>query len=155
MDKRKNHRREGGGSNFDGLVELLGRYSKMVQQLRAIKRLLAASHEDWPEREPAGVIAGRRVLFRLSHQDILQLVDDYAAGSTGRELAERFGIARSTVIQLLKEQGVDVRHPRMSDLDCAQAVELYQRGERQIDIAAQLGRSKSVIWHVLRRAGAL
>jgi hypothetical protein len=136
-------------------VEVLGRYSKEVQQLRATRRLLAVSEKTWPDREPLKVVAGRRVLFRLSDADVEQLIGEYTAGSTGRELAERYDVARSTVIQILKAQGVDVRHPRMSDVDCAQVVELYRRGVRQIDIAAELGRSKSVIWHVLRRAGSL
>jgi hypothetical protein len=127
----------------------------MVQQLRAIKRLLVVSEKDWPEREPTKVVAGRRLLSRLSEQDIEHLVGEYAAGCTGRQLAERYGIARSTVIRLLKNRGVDVRHPRLSEADCAHAVQLYQRGVRQIDIAVELGRDKTVIWHVLRRAGAL
>jgi transposase len=43
----------------------------------------------------------------------------------------------------------------MSAGDVARAVDLYAHGLRKIDIAEQLGRSKSVIWHVLRRAGTM
>jgi transposase-like protein len=50
---------------------------------------------------------------------------------------------------------VEVRHPRISKEDKARAVELYRQGGRQIDIAEQLGRSKSVIWHLLRREGLI
>lgn len=70
-------------------------------------------------------------------------------------MAERFGLARSTVIVLLRERGVAVRHPRVNASDVAQAVEWYEAGVRQIEIAERLGRSKSVVWHLLRRAGVL
>jgi IS30 family transposase len=55
----------------------------------------------------------------------------------------------------LRESGVEVRHPRVSAGDSSQAVAWYRQGVRQIDIAERLGRHKSAVWHLLRRAGAL
>ena len=54
-------------------------------------------------------------------------------------LAERYGLARSTVIKLLKDGGVEVRHPRVSKSEAARIVTLYQQGFRQSDIAQQVG----------------
>lgn len=70
-------------------------------------------------------------------------------------MAAQFGIARSTVIELLKARGVEVRHPRMNPAEQARAVELYRGGMTQKDIASQLGRSPCVIWHVLQRQGVV
>jgi hypothetical protein len=82
-----------------------------------------------------------------------QLLADYQAGSTCRQLAERYGLARSTVIGLLRKHGVEIRHPRVTQAEQAEMVQLYRAGVRQVDIAARFGRDPGNIWHVLKRAG--
>ena len=77
---------------------------------------------------------------------------DYQAGRTRQELAEQYGLARSTIIQLLRKHGVAVRYSRVTPAEAAEMVQLYRAGMRQIDIAARLGRDPSSVWHVLRRA---
>jgi DNA-binding IclR family transcriptional regulator len=94
------------------------------------------------------------VNFRLDDQRVQQLLADYRTGCTGRELAEQYGLARSTVIGLLRQQGVMVRYPRVTPEEAAEMVQLYQAGVRQVDIAARYGRDPGNIWHVLKRAGA-
>lgn len=93
--------------------------------------------------------------LRLDEQLIQQLLADYQAGRTGRELAQQYGLARSTVIELLRQHGVAVRYPRVTAEEAAEMVRLYQSGIRQVDIAARFGRAPGNIWHVLNRAGAL
>jgi hypothetical protein len=82
------------------------------------------------------------------------LLADYRAGRTGRQLAEQYGLARSTVIGLLRKHGVAVRFPRVTPEEAAEMVRLYRAGVRQVDIAAQFGRDPGNIWHMLKRAGA-
>ena len=72
-----------------------------------------------------------RVEQRLSEAQLTQLVADYQAGMTSRQLAEHYNLARSTLIALLKERDVTVRHPRISQTDKARAVEPYPQGMRQ------------------------
>jgi hypothetical protein len=95
------------------------------------------------------------VSFRLDAQLVRQLLADYQTGSTGRQLAERYGLARSTVIGLLRKHGIAVRYPRVTPAEQAEMVALYQSGVRQIDIAARFGRDPGNIWHVLKRAGVI
>jgi hypothetical protein len=95
-----------------------------------------------------------RVNFRLDDRLVQQLLAEYQAGRTGRELAEQYGLARSTVIELLRKHGVAVRYPRVTPEEAAEMVRLYQAGMRQVDIAARFGRDPGNIWHVLKRAGA-
>jgi IS30 family transposase len=92
---------------------------------------------------------------RLTAEDVAALVEAYKSGATGRELAAQFGLARTTVIELLRKHGVQVRYPRITEQQTMQVVEWYRAGMRQIDIAERLGRHKSVVWHLLRRAGEL
>jgi hypothetical protein len=94
------------------------------------------------------------VNLRLDEQVVQQLLADYKAGRTGRELAEQYGLARTTVIGLVRQHGVAVRNPRVTPDEAAEMVQLYQSGVRQVDIAARFGRDPGNIWHVLKRAGA-
>jgi hypothetical protein len=135
-------------------VELVGRYSNLPDQMRRLRQCAALTSRAFPAR-PAPVPAPvRRVSHRLNEQVIQQLLADYRAGRTGRELAEQYGLARSTVIELLRQHGVVVRYPRATPEEAAEMVRLYQSGVRQVDIAARFGRDPGNIWHVLKRAGA-
>jgi DNA-binding transcriptional regulator LsrR (DeoR family) len=66
------------------------------------------------------------VNLRLDEQLMQQLLADYQGGRTGRELAERYGLARSTVIGLLRQHGVAVRYPRVTP---DEAMEMVRRTE--------------------------
>jgi DNA-binding transcriptional regulator LsrR (DeoR family) len=81
------------------------------------------------------------------------MVTDYVSGATAAELGQRYGIAKSSVTRLVRQAGERVRHPRLSQSETARLVELYEAGLSQKDIAEQLGRSPSAVWHCLRRAG--
>jgi Homeodomain-like domain-containing protein len=90
---------------------------------------------------------------RLAHGTIQKLVAEYVAGIPAAELERRYGLAKSTVLTVLRGAGVSVRYPRLSASDVARVVELYGQGLPQTEIAAQVGRSPSAVWHVLERAG--
>ena len=121
--------------------------------MRQVRRAAACAQRSWPDREQPTRTTPRRATRRLSEAELQDLVSTYQGGATGRELAERYGLARSTMIKLLKERSVEVRRPRVSEAEVTRIVGLYQQGFRQSDIARQLDRHKSLIWHVLRRAG--
>lgn len=136
------------------MVELVGRYSNYTEQIKRTKRLAALITKTFPARPTAVPAPVRRVTFRLDDELLQQLLTEYQAGCTGRELAERYGLARTTVIGLLREHGVAVRYPRVTPGETAEMVRLYRAGVRQVDIAARFGRDPGNIWHVLKRAGA-
>ena len=121
--------------------------------MKQVRRAAACAQRSWPDREQPTPTTPRRVTRRLGEAELQALVTAHQAGATGGELAARYGLARSTVIKLLKDRGVEVRHPRVSEAEVARIVGLYQQGFRQSDIARQVGRHKSLVWHVLRRAG--
>lgn len=97
----------------------------------------------------------RRISRRLEPKTIDRLVAEYMTGTTSAELGRRYGIAKSSVLKLVRQAGEQVRHPRLSVAETARLVELYEAGLQQKDIAERLGRSPSAVWHCLRRAGLL
>ena len=90
---------------------------------------------------------------RLSADASDRSVAQYVGGMTAAELGQRYGLAKSSVIRLVRDAGERVRHPRLSASETAQLVALYEVGLSQKDIAEQLGRSPSAVWHCLRRLG--
>jgi len=111
-----------------------------------------------PRARPRRRIGRRRegrISKRLETETIERLVAEYVDGTTAAELGQRYGVAKSSVLRLVREAGERVRHPRLSAAETAQLVALYEAGLPQKDIAEQIGRSPSAIWHYLRRRGLL
>lgn len=92
---------------------------------------------------------------RLHADTITVLVERYTAGATSTELAAEFELVNSSVIKLLRQQGVPIRLPRLSPVDRRQVVALYQQGMSQAEIGRRFGRHPGAIWHLLKRAGVL
>ena len=69
------------------------------------------------------------------------------------ELGQRYGLAQSSVIRLVRDADERLRHLRLSASETARLVALYEVGLSQKDIAVQLWRSPSAVWHCLRRLG--
>ena len=97
----------------------------------------------------------RRVSKRLEVETIDRLVAECVAGTTAAELGRRYGIAKNSVLGLVRQAGEWVRHPRFTAIVTARVIELYEAGVRQHEIAHRLGRSPSAVWHCLRRAGLI
>jgi len=56
-------------------------------------------------------------------------VADYVEGVEVIELARRYGIARQTVLEQMRREGVARRHPRLSVDDTERAADLYRAGD--------------------------
>jgi DNA-binding CsgD family transcriptional regulator len=95
----------------------------------------------------------RRISRRLDVDTVERLVAEYAAGTTAAEVGRRYGLARNSVLALVRQAGERVRLPRLSRSETARMVALYTAGLPQKEIAERLGRSPSAVWHCLRRAG--
>jgi DNA-binding CsgD family transcriptional regulator len=122
---------------------------------QALAEYLATGPQEGPRSAPSALRRPHRVRQRLNGEAIGQLVDAYQAGVTAKELGERYGIAKSTVLVLLRQAGISVRHPRFTPGEVIRAVELYRARESQTEIAQLLGLNPSAVWHILRRAGVI
>jgi len=68
---------------------------------------------------------------RLSQEEILNLANRYVTGSTVRELAQIFGIHRTTVLVHLERQGIERRRRirRLTDAEVEIATRFYRDGQ--------------------------
>jgi hypothetical protein len=112
--------------------------TKLAFHLKRTKRTLTVVRQSWSGRVETPGAVPRKLLVRLTDAQQVELVSAYRAGATGRQLAERYGVARSSVLVLIESHGVVLRHRRLTADECALVVELYQQGVRQVDIARQM-----------------
>jgi hypothetical protein len=135
-----------------------GRSKLGVVDLRGFKLnpALLSYTTDGPAAQPvrgADRRRERRVRKRLQAETIERLVAEYVAGTPAAELGRQYGVAKSTVLQLIRQQGKRVRYPRLTQSEISRLVALYESGLSQTDIADQFGGSPSAVWHCLRRLG--
>jgi hypothetical protein len=129
-----------------GVVELLGRYSKLPQ----LSNLGQSDSLRSVPIAPSRVHAARR---RLSAEIIQQLLTDYQAGVPSAQLAQRHGISKGAVLRLLREHQVPVRLQRITPAEVEQAIQLYEAGNSLAVVGNRLGYSPGTIHLALRRAG--
>lgn len=102
------------------LVELLRRYSNRDDLLKPLVSIPERIHEEpsvvteEAQLTSADGPAPRawQISRRLSSTDIKTFVTSYLAGSTVRDLTERYGISTSSVKRLLRKHGVRKQRPR-------------------------------------------
>lgn len=93
-------------------MEVLGAYSNRSDQLEQLQKLapvvaegrrryLTQPPSPWkPQRRP------HKLRDRLSPDQLQAMVDEFAAGATGQQVADRYGVSLRTVKRLLRERGV-------------------------------------------------
>jgi hypothetical protein len=74
----------------------------------------------------------RRISKRL---DAEAIEPEYVGGTTAADLGQRYGLAKSSVLRLVRQAGERVRRPRLSVTEAARVGQLYEAGLRQKDIA--------------------
>jgi DNA-directed RNA polymerase specialized sigma subunit len=92
---------------------------------------------------------------RLQGAEIQQLVQEYLRGSTVPELAQRYEINRSTVLEHLKRQNVPRRANvrKLTDEQVVEAAALYASGLSTIKVGDRFGVNAETIRRELKRAG--
>ena len=95
----------------------------------------------------------RRVLRKLSDDEIADLVRRYRDGASTYELAERFGVHRVTVSAHLHRQGAKMRGTSLTAEQVDQEVRLYQDGWSTARIGRHLDFNGDTVWLALRARG--
>jgi DNA invertase Pin-like site-specific DNA recombinase len=119
------------------------------------RRLLELA-EAWPENDGGSELVPLpkcRTARQLRPAEIDHLVAAYQSGSSVYELADTFGIHRSTVGRLLRKQGVDTTPPGLDPEQLARAIQLYQSGLSLSTIACKLSVPQSTMREHLLVAG--
>jgi hypothetical protein len=134
------------GSEKHHLVELLGRYSKIAKQSDLC-------HSNTVRPVPVAVPQVHALERRLNADTQQQLLADYQAGVSARQLAKRYRLSRSSIRVLLRASGMPQRYQAMTDAETEQAVELYVGGLTIAEVAAKLERPWSTVQTALGRRG--
>ena len=138
------------GSSKAFVVEVLGRYSNLLDQGELIRGLLNVVPKRSPEPFPA---PPKRVIHRLSQAEIEAMVADYAAGIRIPDLVERFQVDQTTVQKYVRKAGLPRRSGRVTPNKIEEVISLYRTG-RSVDwIAERLDVSDSTVRRTLVRAG--
>jgi DNA-binding CsgD family transcriptional regulator len=75
------------------------------------------------------------------------------AGQTTQQVGTRYGISKTRVATILREQGVTIRRQGLTDEQKREAAELYVGGKSLAWIGTRFGVSHTTIAAVLRQQG--
>lgn len=95
----------------------------------------------------------RRQWTRLSAPTKKVIAERYVAGETSVALAREFRVAKSTVLNLLREQNVAVRRQPMTPDQVAKAQELYELGHSLSQLSSTMAIPQDTIRLALKKAG--
>jgi hypothetical protein len=92
--------------------------------------------------------------LRLGTEEIQQLLTAYQDGATANQLAESFGVHRTTALDHLARNGVArrINVRKLDDHQVAIAADLYRAGKSLVTVAQHLGVNASTIARELRAA---
>ena len=90
---------------------------------------------------------------RLGHDVVAQLVADYQEGVSTPALMEQYQLGKGTVLHLLQDHGIPMRHQHMTKAEATEAICLYQQGWSLARVGEHFNRNPSTIMGVLKRAG--
>ena len=89
-------------------------------------------------RTPGEATATRRKWTRLSDEARTAVIERYEAGETSTALAEAFGVAKSTILGILRANSVVVRRQPLTAEQVSEAARLYESGLSLSEVADRL-----------------
>lgn len=90
---------------------------------------------------------------RLTPSERVLVAQRYEAGETSIALAGEYGVAKSTILSILREANVVVRRQPLTPEQVSQATALYESGRSLSQIAAQLLLKQDTIRLALKARG--
>ncbi|MCA9833496.1 MAG: hypothetical protein KC435_06100 [Thermomicrobiales bacterium] len=91
----------------------------------------------------------RSLRRKLSPEMICEIVQRYESGEYTTDLSREYGISKSGLLKLLREEGVRMRKQPITPEDEQNAVNLYQGGMTINQVVEQIGYSYGTIRRVL------
>ncbi|MFC5265879.1 helix-turn-helix domain-containing protein [Kribbella qitaiheensis] len=135
----------------------MGRYSNQPLLLEKLQDLAASvALETTPERPVTGATPTPRVQRldeRLDGETVAQIIVEYEAGASSAAIGSMFSLSKKSVVKVLREAGINVRYPRMTESELRRATMLYNDGYSLVEVGRRLGRDHSTIYKAMKRAG--
>jgi len=88
--------------------------------------------------------------FPLKPQDIVDIMTQYEASDTTQQIGTRYGISKTRVATILREQGVTIRRQGLDDDQLKKAATLYVGGKSLAWLGARFSVSHTTVAVVLR-----
>lgn len=89
----------------------------------------------------------------LSSQDISDIVRRYRAGETTQQVGTRYGISKTRIATILREQDVTIRRQGLTTEQASKAAALYAAGKSLASIGAKFNVSHTTVAVALRQQG--
>ncbi|WP_448238434.1 hypothetical protein [Microbacterium paulum] len=97
----------------------------------------------------------KRPCTRLNEGQRAEVAERYEAGETTTQLAKVYGVAKSTIIGILREKRVVVRRQPLTPDQVNEAARLYESGLSLSQVAKQLSVNQETMRVAIMKAGVL
>jgi len=131
-------------------VDLGGTYYNTKPQVEALETLLRKLPDPSTPTPPPVDRPKHRRARQLDSDQVLSVIQRYAAGATTYELSNRFGIDRRTVSANLHRHGVQLRRRGLSPGQVDEAIRLYNSGWSLARVAQHLKVDPTTVMNRLR-----
>jgi len=95
----------------------------------------------------------KAIARRLSPKTIDELCQSYLAGAKCSELAGHYGICKTSVQNLLRHEGIQLRRQSLTADQVAEVIVLYELGHSLMTIGTRLELVPSTVYRALKKAG--
>jgi len=92
---------------------------------------------------------------RLSAEQQATLVARYSSGETSTVLADEYGVAKSTILRILRESRVVVRRQLLTAEQVSEAADLYESGLSLSQVAKRLDVNQETMRVAILKAGVI
>ncbi|MFD3399831.1 helix-turn-helix domain-containing protein [Kribbella sp. NPDC058693] len=135
----------------------MSRYSNQPLLLEKLQNLaVSVALETTPQKpvtEATSVPRVHKLDDRLGSETVARIVAEYEAGASSAAIGSLFSLSKKSVVKVLREAGIKVRYPRMTESELRRATMLYNDGCSLVEVGKRLGRDHSTIYKSLKRAG--
>ena len=132
-------------------MEAIGRNSNLADVSNRWFDLCKQVSES-PQRPPSSGTPPRSKRF-LVPTDIDDIVHRYDAGETTEQIGANYGMSKTRVTRVLREQGVTIRRQGLTEGRLTEAADLYAAGRSLAWLGARYGISHTTVAAALRRQG--
>ncbi|MDB5176573.1 MAG: hypothetical protein JWN75_241 [Candidatus Saccharibacteria bacterium] len=133
------------------MVELIGAYSNLgytLEKWRDLRERIQASLPRPPLLHQNSLKTRSKRFLGLA--DLIDIRDRYQLGMTTQQIGTHYGISKTRVASVLREQGVTLRRQGLTDEQAREAAELYRLGKSLAWIGAHFSVSHTTIANALR-----
>lgn len=138
-------------------VEVMRRYSNQAPLLERLQKLAESVVVEATVEKPVTSATPTPRVHKLDHRIdgelVARVMAEYEAGMPAAEIGALFALGKNSVLKVLREAGIEIRLPRMTEAEVGRAIALYQGGLSLVEVGRRLDRGHSTVYKALRRRG--